>query len=326
MAKRRLLFESLETRQTLSADYSQLNWLSSELGGQPSAPLVPSLVADEFALATAPLSTSASARWDWLAGTRWYVPNDNLLAFLSTSQLTDQIPVADQTLWHITQSSGGEIAGIGEVTLSLTSSNEFPFTGFVTPEGQVRMKFAYDPGEAPATGVGQMRYINGAWAVEMQLASGSSELLMHWAYMTQEAPGVVPPQAEEQNIVPNPSAAQWKWLEGSHWILHDPELLGGAPNGVFEIDHFESGYFWGSGTSSEPFNVMGSVTPEGNLVLSASYNGGAAQTRAGFISSAAMHFHAYDSDSTTGSAWLIGGPAPTSRWLMSSVQGTLNSP
>jgi hypothetical protein len=327
MHKRRLRFESLETRQVLSASYTQLHWLSSELGEPQSVPSVTALVSSETPSVTAQPMAVASSTWDWLAGTRWYVPNDNLLAYVASSHLTGQFVVADQTLWHIIESNEGHIAGTGIVELSVGSAQNFSFAGVVTPDGQVRMEFDFDSGETPATGIGQMRFKDGAWYLEMQLVTGTNDTLMHWAYMAQETQGVTPSQPEVQNIVPNQAATQWRWLEGTHWLLHDPGLLGGSSSGVFQIDHYESGYFWGSGTSSKPFNVMGSVTPEGNLVMAVSYDGGAAQARTGFISNSAMHLRPYDSDfgSGSGSAWLIGGPAPNSRWLMSSVQGAVSS-
>ncbi len=55
-------------------------------------------------------SMAASQRWDWLAGTVWYVPGQNMLAYTLTSDLSDPTPVADQTLWFIDQSEGGEFS------------------------------------------------------------------------------------------------------------------------------------------------------------------------------------------------------------------------
>src|SRR5690606_31023957 len=55
--------------------------------------------------------SSTPARWDWLAGTDWYVPADNLLAYTMQRDLTDATPVADQTLWHVERSYGGIITG-----------------------------------------------------------------------------------------------------------------------------------------------------------------------------------------------------------------------
>ena len=68
--------------------------------------------------AQAALSMPASTRWDWLTGTSWYVPTDNLLAYSTASNLSDPTPIADQTLWNIEESSNGIISGNSVTKLS----------------------------------------------------------------------------------------------------------------------------------------------------------------------------------------------------------------
>src|SRR5262249_27438776 len=54
---------------------------------------------------------AAAHKWNWLSGTRWYVPAENLLAYLAEPSLSLSIPVADQTLWSITEARDGHFQG-----------------------------------------------------------------------------------------------------------------------------------------------------------------------------------------------------------------------
>src|SRR5262245_19637113 len=47
-------------------------------------------------LNTSPVDQIGSARWDWLAGTVWYVPTENMLAYSTPPDLSAPTPVADQ--------------------------------------------------------------------------------------------------------------------------------------------------------------------------------------------------------------------------------------
>ena len=128
--------------------------------------------------------------------------------------------------------------------------------------------------QSATTGVGQMRFINGAWTMEMQMATGTSVLVTHWAYMVEQTPGATPPGPGTQRPNSGFLSNAWNWLPGNHWAITDTNLFGAqTKSGVFEIDGYRNGYFWGSGTSSAPFNVFGSITPEGNLLLLISVDG-----------------------------------------------------
>lgn len=55
--------------------------------------------------------TVADSMWDWLAGTYWYVPTENLLAFITRPAAQQAVPVADQTVFHITDYRNGYFRG-----------------------------------------------------------------------------------------------------------------------------------------------------------------------------------------------------------------------
>jgi hypothetical protein len=320
-AMRKLRFETLEPRQMLSGG-SMSNFLSSNMipAGQQSSVSpetdsgtsagIPSL--SDF-LSSSASGQTASSRWDWLAQTSWYVPTENLLAYSADLQLADPAPIADQTLWYITQCQGGQFAGESVAKLSLSPvPTQTSFTGVVTPSGQIRMEFA---GETTTTGIGQMRFVEGAWRVEMQMATGSDFIVTHWAYMSEVAPNVTPPEPTSPPLNPSLLSDEWRWLEGTRWALADTALFGSnAGAGVFEIQSFRNGYFWGSGTSTQPFNVLGSVTPEGNLLFLVSQDGAQPAARTGILtqtapSSGTMLLRTYEGQPAVGSAWTIANPS-----------------
>jgi hypothetical protein len=187
----------------------------------------------------------------------------------------------------------------------------------------------------PITGLGQMRWLQGQWRAEMQMATDSSTIVTHWAYMTQITADVTPPEPTAPPIDPSLMADEWRWLEGTHWAINDSALLGSSTGGVFQIDSFRNGYFWGSGTGSQPFNLLGSVTPEGNLLLMVSVDGATPTTQTGQLrqtsSGGTMVLRTYEGQPTAGTAWQIDAAqtpsanspistATSSRSLMSSRQ------
>jgi hypothetical protein len=322
----RLVFEALESRQALDGDVSSSSFLASQSDDsqltEPAAPLVaqdvrgdstswsPSWLASSRQLLASYTSERAlSSRWDWLAGTQWYVPRENLLAFTTNTSLEDPTPVADQTLWNITSSADGQISGEALVKLSSRQTPiQLTMSGVVTTGGQIRIEFSFD-GSSGTIGIGQMRFVEGAWRMEMQMATGSSSLLTHWAYMSQGSGGVVPDEPSE--LLPDESfiSDEWRWLEGTRWALHDSSLFGNdTQSGVFQITNYRNGYYWGSGTGTQPFNVLGSVTPEGNVLLLVS-EGTQPYSLSGQLwktsAAAAMTLHAYDEAPSVGWAWML---------------------
>lgn len=254
----------------------------------------------------------ASTRWDWLENTQWYVPVENLLAYAAPQDLSNPTPIGDQTLWNITSSSNGHIEGLAVVDLSVSSSSsQLPFQGTVTEGGQIRIEFGHGQGQAPTTGVGQMRWLDGEWRMEMQMITGSSVLITHWAYQSQLDSNTLPPDPDNPPLDENLVTRDFSWLEGSRWAISENSLFGKGKTGVFTIDEYHNGYFWGSGTSKKPFNVLGSVTPEGNVIIAISVNGGTSSWRIGQIISngagGVMVLRTYVDKPATGFAWNIDG-------------------
>lgn len=328
MSRRRLVTELLEARHLLTSGPSILQFVSSELATAP--PVAETAWESPAPALQAPAPTSlsvpqaANSRWDWLAGTQWYVPAENLLAYSVDTTLDNPTPVADQTLWNIRQSSGGRISGDGSVTTSLNPTpTSLTFEGNVTEGGQVRIDFVTSSG-VMTTGIGQMRFVNGQWYAQMQMATRSSLIVTHWAYQAQLTANVVPPDAATVLQDTDLLSTEWRWVKGTHWALGDTNLFGNGPaSGVFSVDSYRNGYFWGSGRSaSQPFNVMGSITPEGNVLLMVSNQGAYPSVRTGVIADGMMHLRTYESTPAVGAAWLIGAPGvPSARWYLSSVVG-----
>jgi hypothetical protein len=162
------------------------------------------------------------------------------------------------------------------------------------------------------TGVGQMRWVDGSWRAEMQMITSGSLTVTHWAYMTQADSSTVPPDPDNPSVDENLLSNEWRWLEGTRWAISDAQLFGKGKTGVFTIDEYRNGYFWGSGTSNKKsFNVLGSVTPEGNVLIAASIDGGTASSRIGQLLSSGvggvMVLRTYLGKPATGFAWCIDG-------------------
>lgn len=229
----------------------------------------------------------------WLAGTRWYVTAENLLAYLTDSELRVHTPVADQTLWSIATSGNGSFTGTARTLMWIrTPDGTFQqvgdatnaMDGMITQGGGVTITFTpEDPDQAQTTGYGQLRKVDGEWRMEMQMATGATALALHWAYMTPwtgaEPPAGVPERALEGSL----RSEEWRWLRATSWTGTDEELF---PDGAtFAIDSYRNGYFWGEGTTADGsgLRMAGSVTPEGSLYLLFSAGGTAAVARRGIM-------------------------------------------
>jgi len=311
--KRELKFESLEQRRLFS-----VNSLAARLSEMIASVSDPAIVSPSQSMQSASslqqssLAPTASTRWDWLEGTQWYVPVENLLAYATSPDLSNPVPVGDQTLWTITSSSNGRIEGESIAQLSFSSSpTHTPFVGVITESGQIRFEFLQGQGQT-ITGVGQMRWVDGEWRAEMQMITSGSLVVTHWAYMSQADTSTTPPDPDNPSLDENLFSNEWRWLEGTRWAISDANLFGPkSKSGVFKIDEYHNGYFWGSGTSKKPFNVLGSVTPEGNVFIAISVNGGTPSSRIGQLLSTGtggvMVLRTYVNKPAIGFAWNIDG-------------------
>lgn len=237
--------------------------------------------------------TESGADLTWLAGTKWYVPPQNLLAYLCDPALQHQRAVADQTIWAIASAAERQFQGTsttrmwtvgptGELTALGTTTNTM--SGTIAENGDITILFTpQDPDQAQTTGYGHLCAAEGAWRMEMQMATGTQLLALHWAYMTRWVEGDPEPAAPTHLLDPALRPDEWRWVDGSQWQAMDEELF---PQGAaFTLSSYRSGYFWGDGAVStgESLRVAGSVTPEGSLYILFSIAGATAVARRGTI-------------------------------------------
>src|SRR5262245_59540916 len=152
---------------------------------------------------------AASNKWNWLAGTRWYVPAENLLAYLSDRSLSRSFPVVDQTLWSLTEAHDGHFRGTsctevwvaapgGLVSIQTTTNT---MDGEITEEGNITIVFTpVATDQSQTVGYGHVRIVDNVRRMEMQMATGTDTLAIHWAYMTQLKGNHKLPSVTEQSL------------------------------------------------------------------------------------------------------------------------------
>ncbi|MCP3474411.1 autotransporter outer membrane beta-barrel domain-containing protein [Bradyrhizobium sp. CCGUVB1N3] len=215
-----------------------------------------------------------SAIWDsTLSNTHWYVPTAQLLAYAAPNTgFSNPIPIGDQTLWSLSTATNGSFTGASVAQLKIGSAlatDTSTIQGFVTTAGQITMLFTPTSGGAVTVGLGNMRIINGVTEMEMQMITGDSLLVTHWAYMLPYDPATFTPPPSQ--AVPANSVPQWAWTAGTPWRIVSPTLFGTSAPGRFVITNYQNGYFWGAGFApaggAASFTLLGSVTPEGNVLF-----------------------------------------------------------
>lgn len=220
-------------------------------------------------------ASAQSAVWDaTISNTNWYVPVPQLLAYAApVTGFSNPIPIGDQTLWTLGTATNGSFTGTSSAQLAIGSSistSDSTIQGFVTTSGQITMLFTPISGGVVTVGLGQMRTINGVAQMEMQMITGDSLLVTHWAYMLPYDPSTFtppPPAPVMANSVP-----EWAWTAGTRWRIASPSMFGTTTPGRFVMSDYQNGYFWGSGaapsgSSSGNFTLLGSITPEGRVLF-----------------------------------------------------------
>lgn len=133
-------------------------------------------------------------RWSWLGGTIWIVPHANLPAVMTEADSKAVVQLIDQTVYSIDRYEHGYFWGTARAQL-MPASTKTPappdssptcmrLVGSVTPEGTLNMSFTPvdDTGDR-TTGVGFMRKKGGEWTMELQMTTGTTAQVTHWAYM-----------------------------------------------------------------------------------------------------------------------------------------------
>jgi outer membrane autotransporter protein len=202
------------------------------------------------------------------------VPTAQLLAYLSPKTgFSNPIPVGDQTLWTLGTATNGSFTGTSVAQLKIGPTlviDTSTIRGFVTASGQITMLFTPTGGGAVTVGLGNMRTVNGVSSMEMQMITGDTLLVTHWAYMLPYDPATFTPPPSAP--VPANSVPQWAWTAGTPWRIVSPTLFGTQAPGRFVITNYQNGYFWGAGTApsgsaASGFTLLGSVTPEGSVLF-----------------------------------------------------------
>ena len=220
-----------------------------------------------------------STTWDdILSDSQWYVPAANLSAYMASgTNLADSQLIADQTVWAIGSCVNGVFTGTSTATFKVgpvENTAVSTMNGLVVTEtGQLRIVFG-NGDNPPTIGIGQMREVNNATYVEMQMISGSSGsggvFITHWAYMASYDGNLasLPPLVPSGGLL----SPEWNWMAGTSWNLECADLFGAGEVGSFSISNYTNGYFWGTGSGPEgsaaaSFSLIGSATPEGNVLF-----------------------------------------------------------
>lgn len=242
-----------------------------------------------------------STRWDSIiSNTSYYVPTPMMLAYAATTtSLANPLAIGDQTLWSLGTSTNGIFTGTstGELAIGPTVAlSSQTIQGTVTTDGRITMVFT-SPDGTTTIGVGSMANRAGLYEMEMQMITGDGVLVSHWAYMTPYDPASFTPPAPQ--MVPSNASPQWAWVAGTPWRILRTGAPSGAPMGNLLITNYQGGYFWGvaADPSGGRYSVLGSITPEGRVLLNTLQNGnlvnlyGAVE---GDASAAAMLLGLYD--------------------------------
>jgi hypothetical protein len=160
-----------------------------------STMLFSTVLVGALALAYPPKATASTRLpqedWSWLNDTYWYVTPDDLPAVATDLTTQQHEPVLDQTVWFIEGYAHGYFWGKTFVQLMGRPRLCLHLVGSVTPEGAVLITFTLVLPQLPpeltqkTTGIGRMRLVHGEWRVEMQMTTGITTLVTHWAYMKQ---------------------------------------------------------------------------------------------------------------------------------------------
>ena len=135
------------------------------------------------------------------------------------------------------------------------------------------MIFTPTAGGSTTIGLGQFASVDGHYAIEMQMQmqmiTGSTLLITHWAHMLPITSGVTPTPATS----PPQSGVNtgYSWTKDPKWKMSSPALFGSNAQGTFVVNNYTGGYFngLGVGPANNPvsFSQLGSITPEGKVLF-----------------------------------------------------------
>ncbi|MBT5300946.1 MAG: hypothetical protein HOL33_02065 [Tateyamaria sp.] len=94
------------------------------------------------------------------------------------------------TLTTFTGKSAAQLYVVGSTSTSTTA-----ITGAVNASGEIVMIFTPTAGGSTTIGLGQFASVDGQYTMEMQMITGSTLLITHWAHMLPITSGVTPTPA-----------------------------------------------------------------------------------------------------------------------------------
>jgi hypothetical protein len=133
-------------------------------------------------------------RWAWIEDTIWIVPPESLPAIMTSADSRKVTKLIDQTVFSIDGYSGGYFWGVVRAQL-MPASTQLPaepsekptskrLAGSVTPQGTLNLSFTPIGSDGDrTTGVGFMQRHDDAWTMELQMTTGTTAQVTHWAYM-----------------------------------------------------------------------------------------------------------------------------------------------
>jgi len=164
---------------------------------RPTRRLAATCLALVAACTPAVAAEGTSTRYDFLAGTLWYVPTGTLPAVMLDPAAGTYTAIVDQTVWSIESYTAGYFHGIAAVLLKAGGRPIAPvqcmrMLGSVTPDGDVQVSFvpkADTDAEGATFGAGKLAFDGTRWRFTMQMGSGGASLVAHWSYMDRCATG-----------------------------------------------------------------------------------------------------------------------------------------
>jgi hypothetical protein len=147
--------------------------------------------------AALPAEAGPLKRYDFLAGSRWFVPPATLPALTFNPATGRSRMVSDQTVWRIDTYEAGYFTGKAVTVLSAPGLPAVPaecsdLVGSVTPDGSVLIAFiatSANRAEGAVQGRGELKVSGARPRFTMQMATGDSALVAHWSFMDVCRPG-----------------------------------------------------------------------------------------------------------------------------------------
>jgi hypothetical protein len=165
----------------------------------PALIVIVSLGSFAATAATAAQPEAGVRQYDFLRGSKWYVPPSTLPAMemdLSNGRVR---ALLDQTVWEITNYRYGYFWGRTVAVFKYAATGQpigapgcSRMVGSVTPDGRVHITFIPQGQQTMSlatTGTGTLSGNANRRLFQMQMSTGTTSVIAHWSYMAQCKPG-----------------------------------------------------------------------------------------------------------------------------------------